>query len=531
MRIDSNQTQTFLYLGVIMFSWLAVYLWDLGSTSLVYEEGRRALIAKNYTAFENWVVPELFGRDYLNKPPGFPTLIYLTSWFLGEVNEWSIRLPSAFAILTVAISLFYAFSNLLSIEVRFFAAMVCLTSFMSVEKGRLGEIEAVFMAVVWFSILAWWKGFQDNKLNWSLFSFFLLGCAILIKGPPALVFFYGAVVSYCVWRRQTRWLISLAHGLGILIVSLLVGFWLVPLFWLVDYQHLVETANREIVNRGSGSMTGFFIEQGRLLVNSLFGLFPGSLLCLSYSLSHPWGDDTARKNLQRFLLCLVCSSAVFFLAYPGAKARYLYPIAPALSLLGAMVLERVRGTSDQKILKFLQLYSIILLLLAFAAGVVGVVWGLRFPYKWMFLIVCGIGLWAGSVLAWFGSRRSEWGLRLPYQVGLLVLMAFFLSTAQDIQRETKYNIKPSVERLASMVPSDDLLYTLDWKEFNLFFYLNQPVRYIRSLSEIENPDRKQIVLYQIKRPDSFWDGWIVNDLKSVELINNQYIVVAVITRE
>ena len=81
---------------------LFITFWGLGSMSLTsLNEGRRALAIKEMFTSGSWLLPTLNGELYLTKPPFLYWLSLSISMLVGKVNEWTLRLPSALAALSV----------------------------------------------------------------------------------------------------------------------------------------------------------------------------------------------------------------------------------------------------------------------------------------------------------------------------------------------------------------------------------------------------------------------------------------------
>src|SRR5260370_11993996 len=82
-------------------------------------------------------------------------------------------------------------------------AVIWVTNIGIIEKGRLIEIEGLYVSLSGLAII-FWLGFVSQKrspwLIWLPTSIFL-GLALLAKGPLHLVFFYGLVFAV-LWQTQ-----------------------------------------------------------------------------------------------------------------------------------------------------------------------------------------------------------------------------------------------------------------------------------------------------------------------------------------
>src|SRR5436189_372970 len=89
---------------IVLLVWAAIYLPALGSLAIKGEEGRRILPAIEMLKTGDFVVPQVGSNPYFRKPPLVNWLVAMSFRFFGARNEWTARLPSALAVLAVAIA-------------------------------------------------------------------------------------------------------------------------------------------------------------------------------------------------------------------------------------------------------------------------------------------------------------------------------------------------------------------------------------------------------------------------------------------
>ena len=89
---------------IVLLVWAVVYLPALGSLAIKGEEGRRILPAIRMLKTGDYVVPQVGSNPYFRKPPLVNWLVAGSFKFFGARNEWTARLPSALAVLAVAIA-------------------------------------------------------------------------------------------------------------------------------------------------------------------------------------------------------------------------------------------------------------------------------------------------------------------------------------------------------------------------------------------------------------------------------------------
>src|SRR5438105_902977 len=89
---------------IVLLVWAAIYLPGLGSLEIKGEEGRRILPAVTMLQTGNYLVPHVGSEPYFRKPPLVNWIVAASFKLTGVRSEWTARLPSALAILAVALT-------------------------------------------------------------------------------------------------------------------------------------------------------------------------------------------------------------------------------------------------------------------------------------------------------------------------------------------------------------------------------------------------------------------------------------------
>ena len=186
---------------LVALAWAAIYLPALGSLEIKGEEGRRLLPAVSMLETGKWIVPSVGGVPYLSKPPLINWLAAGSFRLAGNRSEWAARAPSALAVLALALVAVGSLSAWLTPAGAMLAAIFLLTNIGLMEKGRLAEIEALYLSLYGIALLLWlgaWRreadtpGARPTWRAWTL-PWVFLGLGLLTKGPLHLVFFYVVV--------------------------------------------------------------------------------------------------------------------------------------------------------------------------------------------------------------------------------------------------------------------------------------------------------------------------------------------------
>ena len=215
---------------VVLLVWAVIYLPALGSIAIKGEEGRRILPAIRMLQTGNYVVPEVGGNPYFRKPPLVNWLVAASFRIFGVRNEWTARLPSAVVVLAVAVAFVTVARASLGPEGSIIAALIWMTNIGMMEKGRLIEIEALYVSLCGLAIIFWLSFFLQRKSPWLIWvpASIFLGLGFLAKGPTHLIFFYAIVFAVLWQMKEWRLLIHPAHFAGLAIMLGIFAAWAIP---------------------------------------------------------------------------------------------------------------------------------------------------------------------------------------------------------------------------------------------------------------------------------------------------------------
>ncbi|MGB7441375.1 MAG: glycosyltransferase family 39 protein [Coleofasciculaceae cyanobacterium] len=214
----------------------AIILWSIGLGDVPlrdWDEGIRALIAREIYRSGNWLHPTMQGEPYLLKPPLLDWLIAI-SYKFGGVNEFTTRLPGA--ILTACgVPILYLVGRELFPQPpgAIFAAGVYLTLLPVVRHGRLAMLDGVVNSFYLLLVLSLLKARQHQP--WATGIGICLGLIAFTKGllvvPLAAIAFLFLLVD-----RRVSLLKSPYLWLGLLLGNLPVFAW-----YLAQWQHYGAT--------------------------------------------------------------------------------------------------------------------------------------------------------------------------------------------------------------------------------------------------------------------------------------------------
>ena len=318
-------------------------------------EPREAAVAVSMLETGNWILPTVYADEFAYKPPMAHWLMAAFSLPQGYVSEFSARLPSALAfIVLIGFTLFF-FGERIKFQEAFIATLLLLTC---LEIHRAGMTTRVDMLLTTFIVLALYALYRwENKLHLKGLPVvipFLLGCAVLTKGPVGIIlplFIYGVYL-----------LVLNKHSLRIVFKALLyvgVSSLFLPLLWYIaawkqggdDFLNVVLAENfgrffrlaTPNINYNLGHENGVwynfmtlatgFVPWTLFFFFSLFGLklhWPKK--SFKQALTDMWKGVRSLEKMKLFsLVALVC--IVFFYSIPSSKRSvYLMPAYPFITV-------------------------------------------------------------------------------------------------------------------------------------------------------------------------------------------------------
>jgi 4-amino-4-deoxy-L-arabinose transferase-like glycosyltransferase len=326
---------------VVVAAWAAIYLPALGSFEIKGEEGRRILPAIAMMENGDYVVPRVGGEAYFSKPPLVNWLVAASFRIFGIRNEWTARLPSALSILAVAIVFVTVGGGALGKKGGMIAALIWLTTIGMIEKGRLIEIEALYVSLCALAMICWLSWWQEQRSPWLTWvvPWIFLGLGLLAKGPVLLLFFY-TLVAAVLWQTK-RWkeFFHPAHLLGVLLMIGIFSAWAIPFAKMSGQSRAVHKWSDQV----SGRMTLHFFSF-RVWVATIARAIGQFLPWIAFVplLRFSKFREQGQRRLAHALVWSVIAPVIVISAVPSAAPRYSLPVlAPFCWLMALSFVEDV----------------------------------------------------------------------------------------------------------------------------------------------------------------------------------------------
>ncbi len=473
-------------LALVTLLWAAIYLPGLGSLELKGEEGRRIMPAVTMIESGNWIVPFLGGKPYLRKPPLMHWIIAASFQVSGARNGWTARMPSALSVLLLAATIVWTASGWMGVESALIAAIFSMTNIGLLEKGRLAEIEAVYIALTGGALVCWLAWRQQERSRWLVWlaPFVLLGLAMLTKGPPCLLFFY-AVAAVVLWReKRLREFASLPHGVGLLIMTGMFAAWAVPYFQAQP--DAIDVWAKESSHR-------FGVDEAFVVKAWLLGLPRGLGNFLPWLVLLPllWSEKVLARLAVRdaeLVRALRWPLVILFFALvlvPGVLPRYTLPMLAPACLLLALVLHEDAPPVQERVVPIWKNVCVGALMIVAVAAVAAIIFNRSVAAPAVgVLAICGLVLKRCAVL-----NRP---LNLALCTAVIVSCgASVYATAIVPRMQAVDDVRPVGEFLNRNVADGARVYAFDLRFLHSFgayhpalFYLRRPVTCVPEISDL-----------------------------------------------
>ena len=478
MAAQLSRVQALVLIGLI---WAGIYLPALGTLEIKGEEGRRILPGVTMLATGNWIVPSVGGMPYFSKPPLINWAIATAIGVSGKQNEWAARAPSSLSVLALGLGTVWLLADWLGGGGALLAAIFMLTGIGMMEKGRLAEIEAMYVSLFGLAVVVWvsfWRSSGTSVgrgavwIGWTV-PWIFLGLGLLTKGPLSLLFFYAIVAGILLAAGRVRELWSWPHLAGIAIMLGMFAAWALPYLHMTALERAGDVWSKQLANRLEIDET---FRAGMWALNIPRGLvnFVPWMVLLPL-LWRGQAHDPADAAILRGGRWAVAACFLGVSLAPGGVPRYTLPlIVPASVLLAlAFAREALSGESPQwVVLVWGRTLKALLAVAAAGAGIAA--WAGGGGWRW----AAGIGLLAACVwLIRRSGRMPETGMGGIvacgiFSAGLMAILTMEYAIGAVPRLLSEERLRPAAIRMNAFVGNEAPIYVYQPGFLPLCFYLH-----------------------------------------------------------
>lgn len=227
-----------LCLAALVLYALAMGLPYLGAAPLASHEALIGMRTRSLMNEGGWVLPYTLYPSTDRYPLGQPDVRKpsLPFWIAGglsalagEVNEWTLRLPSVLAALGTMLLLVAWVRRAVGWRTALVTGLAAAASVMVMQWGRRAEVDMQLCFWTTLSLTAFYFGFDEpgrpRQVRWFLVMWVALGLAVLAKGPFPLAFWAIGGPLYALLSRQARRLKDILPLVGPLVMLAVAAPW------------------------------------------------------------------------------------------------------------------------------------------------------------------------------------------------------------------------------------------------------------------------------------------------------------------
>ncbi len=472
--------------GMLFLPWLGLSFFQTKG------EPREAIVAVSMLQDGNWILPVSYGADIPYKPPLLAWLIAIFSAVFngGTVNEFTSRLPSAIAAITMFAATWRIIAGACGTRKAWVATLVLMTSFEVFRAATACRVDMVLTCCTVGSIYAMYS-MRGHPWRY-LWAILLMSGAVLTKGPVGALLPCLVMGIYMLLRGD-----NFFRTCFVLIGLCLASFILPALWYFAAYQQGGEEFLRLAMEENIGRLTGTMSYDSHLnpwwynLEMILAGMLPWTVPVLIALCYRRLRENIKALRLNRGLPLLAWTAGLTILVFyciPASKRGvYLLPCYPFIAYGVAWVLTQVSHT------RLMRGWSVFLAVVSAIAPVVMIVLSFGVlrkvpvaPLAWWQWIFAMLPLVAA--IWWLGSRKiAETGAKSALGLTFVLLLAYnsaympaFLNPRSDIHVARIIEQKvPADAKIVSYIAEDRLL-----RYYSLNFYMNDRLRRVASPEDV-----------------------------------------------
>lgn len=499
---------------LLFLLWAGIYLPALGETELKGEEPRRIFPGLMMLQNGDFLRPMAGDTPYLRKPPLVNWAVAASTSLLGRYDELAYRLPSVLAVLGLVLGTAAFTRRWLGENGAFLAGVFILTNISMLEKGRLAEIEPIYIACSGLAIAWWLPAFARGEGPWRkwLVPGIFLGLGMLAKGPLHLLYFYAVVIG-AAWgtRRLRATLLHPAHFVCVALTAGIFALWAVPYAIAGPGEAAADAEKAQVGAAWITQLTSRLGFDDFKLGNWLLNMPRGLMNLLPWALFFPlfwnrrWLAALSGENEHRLLRGALWGAIAAFVVIsilPGSLERYTLPLLVPVFILLARVMgaEGQQPGSEKLGVAWHRVNLVLWGIVVIALGALPVYLNYqREPVGPWWVIASGFCTLTGLHASWHARKPWEdpawrWAT-LGLATSLLITGGLLMYYSATGLLRPSDNLRPTRHQIVQVfIKPGDALWVQDsgWRTF--WVYLMPEARFFRDLKTAPFPEDRRLFL-------------------------------------
>jgi 4-amino-4-deoxy-L-arabinose transferase-like glycosyltransferase len=464
-------------------------------------EARYPLLAQDILEHGHWLVPEVRGQLYLNKPQLFFWSIAVVSLPAGRVSERTAALPSVLSAVAAVGAVLAIGTRLWGRRAGLLAGLMTATAPPFFVFGHLAIPDMMLTACLTWTL--YWL-LRAAAAGWSrgpLVGFYVCAAlAIGTKGPPGYAALAAAIVAVLGTEGRPG-LARLRPGLGLAILAVASLPWIVPYYVRSHGQFQSDVL---VGHYGVWVLRGSLLARVEGLAQTLANFLPWSIFLVAAAWSWRRVPDTGRRRL--ILWTATLWALLVFTGLP--RSHYLLPIYPLLALLAAEPLGRAAAQGSRA----LRVAAALAVIYAAGLAVMLIVRPTLLAKGedatfvpaagWETAVVAGI-LAVGAVATALFGRRRAWSA-MTVAIALSLTGAIVVTGLRYPLRHARdYDVRPLAAVAAGHAGPSGTVFGYPDLRLPYDFYIGRPAVELKGIEQLRrvlsSPDPGQVLITSRRR--------------------------------
>jgi 4-amino-4-deoxy-L-arabinose transferase-like glycosyltransferase len=319
------------------------------------DESRFAQASKQMIETGDLVDIHLGAATRYKKPAGIYWLQAASTALVGGAHDriWTYRLPSLVGGYLALLFLFLCARAFAGPDTAFLAAALLGACVLMSAEAQIATTDAVLLAAtlgaqaVFFRIYLAARDATRRPPRLALIAagWFAIAFGVLVKGPMILAVPCLTAFAVSLWDRDWRWLKATNPLLGLLIIAIIAGPWLVAIEFRSHGAFYRQSLGHDFGAKIMGGQESHGAPPGYYLVLSALTFWP-VILFAAPSLRASFSRRS--EPAIRYLLSWAGAAWLMFELVPTKLPHYIIPVYAALAILAASWIVRPRGESEHR---------------------------------------------------------------------------------------------------------------------------------------------------------------------------------------
>ncbi len=349
---------------------IPAFLINLDLITLNEDEAIRALVALEMRLSGDFITPTLNDTLYYAKPPLYNWLLNISFYLTGQINEFSLRLPTILFLGLFAGSIYYYSKKYYNSEYAFVNAFLFLTcGRVLFWDSMLGYIDICYSWITFMNLMVIFHCHQKEKFR-SLFllSFFLAAIGFMLKGLPTLLFQSLSLLVFFAYKKDLKRLLSKEFFYGISIFILIVGTYYSYYFYSNPNNSaidgLVDQSTRRTLIHDKHDLWDFIVHIFTYPFENMYHFLPWSIMFI-YIIRRDLFKIIYANEFLKYCFVIFMANIIVYWVSIEVYPRYILMLIP-LQLSIFLYFHKINYEKESKLYKLFTYFSLALIL--FGAG-------------------------------------------------------------------------------------------------------------------------------------------------------------------